>query len=162
MKLRATARSIRFLSNFTLGSRKFVARKSALTGRPGAQRGTGVPDQWRIDRREQMTARSWREAWVRLTKRGWAMRYRRSKRASAASIIILCSFVTTNWVTPAWTPPDIYLSRALSAREPIARDRYPSASTLSGINLRQSWRNRPRVGLDRSFSPRSNVKNGTT
>lgn len=112
-----------------------------------------------------MTARSWREAWVRLTKRGWAMRYRRLNRASAASIIILCSFVTTNWVTPAWTPPDIYLLEStVSPRTDSPRDRYPSSrlppspgsTCVNRGGIDRGW------ASDRSFSPRSNVKNGTT
>lgn len=70
-------------------------QESALTGHPGAQRGTGVPDQWRIDRREQMTARSWREAWVRLTKRGWARRYQSvepGERGEHYHIMLVCNY----------------------------------------------------------------------
>lgn len=58
---------------------------------------------WRIDRREQMTRRSWGGCPWRASANK-AEKVRLYIAARPRDIIILCSFVTTNWVTPAQTP----------------------------------------------------------
>lgn len=128
----------RFLSEFHARPRKFVAGSWHPNEAPVCPIGDVLTD-----------VNKWQRAAG--GKRGSVANKAGMGRASAAGIIILCSFVTTNWVTPAWTPSR-YISRREHCRISIARDRCNLRS--ESRRNREKWHDYARnqtIGFDKIF-----------
>lgn len=164
IKLRATARSIRFLSEFHARISKIRGSKIGLDG-----------TSWCPTRHRCARSVTYWQTWTNdsaqlegsvgpANKAGMGHAIpslEAGERGEHYHIMLVCNYkLSYPRVNPARY---ISLESTVSPRIDSSRSIPFGFHPLRWINLRQSWRNRPRVGLDLgSFSPRSNVKNGTT